>query len=379
MSTSPPVPGPLSPADDLPIHQIAEPIAVVGTSDRHFYDRYYFFGHHCSDEVAITAGLGQYPNLGVADGFVAVTQGGRQEVLRCSRELDADRTQLSVGPLSVSVLEGLRRLDLLIAPNDHGIDGVLHWEGVIPAHLEPRHVNRTGPRLTTDSVRFCQTGRWRGHLSVDGQRLDLGDAAWWGGRDRSWGIRPVGEPEPPSRRFAPDSPGFLWIYGMMQFADHTIVAMVQEDGAGRRTLDYGARVWNDGRPAELLGSLTHELEIDPETRQIGAATLGFADSKLSVEVTPMAASFLALGTGYGTEPGWRHGMYQGRLEIQRRGFDLADPAVRRHAYGLVDAVARYTTAGSDGYGLFEYAVLGSNQRYGLRPRRRPPEQERQQT
>jgi hypothetical protein len=376
MSTSPPLPGPLSPADDLPIHQIAEPIAVVGTSDRHFYDRYYFFAHHCSDEVAITAGLGQYPNLGVADGFVAVTRSGRQEVLRSSRELDADRTQLCVGPLSVSVVEGLHRLDLVIAANDHGIDGVLHWAGVIPAHLEPRHVNRIGTRVTTDSVRFSQTGRWRGHLSVDGQRLDLDDASWWGGRDRSWGIRPVGEPEPRGRRFASDSPGFLWIYGLMQFEDHTIVAMVQEDGAGRRTLDYGARVWNDDRPAELLGSLAHELEIDPDTREIKAAALGFGAGEVSVQVMPMAASYLALGTGYGTEPGWRHGMYQGRLEVQRRGFDLADPAVRAHAYGLVDSVARYTVQGRDGYGLFEYAVLGTNQRYGLGPHRRGPEKDR---
>ncbi len=35
----------LSPLDDYPIHQISEPMRFVGTSDRNFYDRYYFNIH----------------------------------------------------------------------------------------------------------------------------------------------------------------------------------------------------------------------------------------------------------------------------------------------------------------------------------------------
>ena len=50
----------LSPLDDYPVHQIAEPMRFVATSDRNFYDRYLF---NCSDELFVTAGLGQYPNL----------------------------------------------------------------------------------------------------------------------------------------------------------------------------------------------------------------------------------------------------------------------------------------------------------------------------
>jgi hypothetical protein len=32
----------LTPLDDYPIHQVAEVMRHVGTSDRNFYDRYYF-------------------------------------------------------------------------------------------------------------------------------------------------------------------------------------------------------------------------------------------------------------------------------------------------------------------------------------------------
>ncbi len=348
---------------------------MVATSDRNFYDRYYFFAHHCSDEVAVTAGLGQYPNLGVTDAFIAVTRGDCQDVLRCSAELAADRTETSVGPISVTVMEGLQTLDLHIAANEFAIEGLLHWEGQIPAHLEPRHVNRSGPRVTTNSVRFCQTGRWSGHLLVDGERLELDDQAWLGGRDRSWGIRPVGEPEPAGRRFGSTLPGFLWLYALMQFEDHTLVAIVQEDGSGGRTMDYGARVDSDGRPAELLGSVHHDLAIDPDTREVTSGTVSFGPGSPVVVVTPLVSSHLALGTGYGTEREWRHGMYQGPLAVQRRRFDLSEPRTRRRSYGLVDSVARFQTRGLEGYGLFEYAVLGTNERYGLGSRTRPPEEE----
>jgi len=77
--------GMLSPLDDFPAHQIAEPVRIVGTSDRNFYDRYYFNLHHCSADLFLTAGLGQYPNLGVMDAFVAVTRGSIQRVVRASR------------------------------------------------------------------------------------------------------------------------------------------------------------------------------------------------------------------------------------------------------------------------------------------------------
>lgn len=361
--------GLLSPADDLPVHQVAAPVAVAGTTDRHFYDRYYFCAHHCDDSVAIVAGLGQYPNLGVTDAFLSVTWPDRQEVLRCSRPLDADRLDLRVGPLAVDVRAGLRSLHVTVDPNDTGVEAELTWESASPAYLEPRHLNRNGPRVTTDSIRFCQTGRWSGHVSVDGRRLDLDDDAWWGARDRSWGIRPVGEPEPQGRRYGDGPAGFLWLYAVLQFPDHMLVAIVQEDAMGRRSLDHAARIHPDGT-VEELGSVAHDLEFVGETRELASGRLSLGGTVL--DVRPMTASYLALGTGYGTEPDWRHGMYQGATAVQRRSFDLGDEATRRRAYGLVDSIAAAEAGGERGFGLFEYAVLGRNERYGLGGRSAPP-------
>ena len=99
----------LSSWDDYPVHQIPETIRHVGTSDRNFYDRYYFNLHASSDELFLVMGLGQYPNLGVQDAFAVVRRGPRHRVVRASREL-GDRMDTTVGPFRVDVLEPLRRL-----------------------------------------------------------------------------------------------------------------------------------------------------------------------------------------------------------------------------------------------------------------------------
>ncbi len=362
----------LSPFDDLPIHQIAEPISLVATSDRNFYDRYYFNLFKRGEALFVTAGLGQYPNLGVADGFVAATHGGHQYVVRASRELDNDRSDTAVGPIAVEVLEGLKRLRLRV-DGDGPVRLDATWTGVVPAFQEARHTNRRGPRLTTDTCRFAQTGVWEGRLEIGDETFELTPDVWWGGRDRSWGVRPVGEPEPPGR---PRSEGgFLWLYGTMQFDAFTILFIVQEDAEGGRSLEQAVRLWPDGsdRAPRPLGQLTHDLTFAPGTRRVDHATLTFAGATgeaLIVDVAPVGASYLSLGTGYGTEPDWRHGMYQGPLVVQNLTYDLSDEDVVARTYGLTDGLARYEAEGATGYGLFEYAVLGRNERYAFGGRRR---------
>src|SRR5215831_4671751 len=111
----------LSPLDDYPVHQIAEPMRFVGTSDRNFYDRYYFQGHPRAGGLVLTAGLGAYPNRDVCDAFLAVAAAGTQRVVRASRQLGADRTDLSCGPFRVEVQEPLRRTRFLLERGEHDL------------------------------------------------------------------------------------------------------------------------------------------------------------------------------------------------------------------------------------------------------------------
>ncbi len=83
----------------------------AATSDRRFYDRYFFTGHQCSEELFFMAGIGSYPNLGVIDAFGSVALGSRQYTTRASRELGGDRMDTTaIGPFHAEVFEGLRKL-----------------------------------------------------------------------------------------------------------------------------------------------------------------------------------------------------------------------------------------------------------------------------
>jgi hypothetical protein len=358
----------LTPLDDYPIHQVAEVMRHVGTSDRNFYDRYYFNCHRCAPDLFLATGLGQYPNLGVVDAFAVVARGGVHHVVRASRELGADRMDTTAGPFRVEVLEGLRRLRVELQPNEWDLDFDLTWEGDIPATREPRHYVRQQERVVFDSVRLAQTGRWSGRLRVAGETFDVTPDRWWGFRDRSWGVRPVGEPEPPGIRAA-EPPSFFWIYAPMQFEDCSILTIVQEDRHGGRVVEEAVRVWPEsaGRAVEPLGRPEHRLELEPGTRTVRAAALAFAPPggrPFEVKVQPVVPLHLSVA-GYGGDGSWRHGAYQGASRVEGLTLDPARDEDRARLVGLVDNLARFECEGRVGWGLFEVLVLGPHAPSGL--------------
>src|SRR5258706_1968618 len=107
----------LSSMDDYPLHQIAEPIRNVGTSDRNFYDRYYFNLHASNDTLFMVMGMGQYPNLAVQDAFACVTRASKHHVVRASRVL-GDRMDTAVGPIRVEDDEVLKRVGFVLEPTE---------------------------------------------------------------------------------------------------------------------------------------------------------------------------------------------------------------------------------------------------------------------
>ena len=364
----------LSPLDDYPVHQIAQPIRYLATSDRNFYDRYYFNCHAGTDELMLIIGLGQYPNLGVTDAFAVARHDDTHRVVRASRELGADRMDTSVGPFRVEVIEGLRRLRVILEPNAHGLDFDLHWEGTIPAQAEPRHFTRSQERVTFDSFRLAQTGRWSGHVRSGDREFTITPDRWRGSRDRSWGVRPVGESEPPGIQ-ARNPAQFYWMYAPMQFEDFSILTIVQEDAAGTRVLEEAVRVWPEsaGRPPQQLGRPEYAPQYVPGTRQVQTATISFSPpggQPIAVTVRPVHPVSLMVGTGYGLEPDWKHGMYQGpELVVSGVSYDLAKPEDKARMWGMIDSVAVFECAEggqtSTGSGLFEYWPFGPHAPTGL--------------
>jgi hypothetical protein len=353
----------LSSWDDYPVHQAPELIRHAATSDRNFYDRYYFNCLPTGGEWFAIFGLGQYPNLGVTDAFVDVRLAGQQHVVRASAPL-VDRADTRVGPLRVEVLEPLRRLRFVVEATEHSVAMDLTWEGFGPAIEEPRQYLRSEGKVVFDTQRLAQMGSWTGTLSVGGTDLAVTPDRCWGSRDRSWGIRPVGEPEPDGIRQGVNVMAGMWNYFPMRFDDHSIFYICQERADGSRPLVQGERVWLDGR-IEELGTPLHEHRFEPGTRMLVGSTLRFPETGVEIECTPLLANFISVGTGYGMDADWRHGMYQGPEPVVQ-GLVLEVDEWRGLAqYGVVDHVARFEYDGRVGFGLYEHGFFGPFPRYGM--------------
>ena len=243
----------LSPLDEYPIHQLPLPIAWVGSSDRNFYDRCYFNAHDRSGDIFVITGLGYYPNLGTKDAFVLIRRGDEQTAIHLGDGIDHDRLDQRVGSYRLEVVEPLQELRIVLEETE-GIAMDLRWRGLFPVVQEQPHLMRAGGlRPTLDAQRFAQLGSWEGSLVIDGEERVVDPATWIGSRDRSWGIRPVGEAEPPGRPADPPFDGMWWLYLPIAFPEFAIVLIVQEEPDGFRVLNDATRVWPDGRVEHSAG------------------------------------------------------------------------------------------------------------------------------
>ena len=194
--------------------------------------------------------MGYYPNLGTKDAFVLVRRGDEQTAVHLSDAIDDDRLDQRVGNYRIEVVEPLRKLRVVLEETE-GIGLDLTWEGSFDVLQEQPHVMRAGSRVTLNAQRFAQVGTWSGTLVIDGEETAVTPDRWVGTRDRSWGIRPVGEAAPEGAPPDPPFEGMWWTYVPMRFEEYAVVLILQEDPAGYRTLNDCHRVWRDGRVEQL--------------------------------------------------------------------------------------------------------------------------------
>ncbi len=305
----------LTPADDYPLHQTAEPIAFAG-ADRNFYDRFFFNGYDAGQDVFFAAALGVYPQLNVMDAAVCLSLDGTQYNLRASKDMKMDRLNLQVGPIRITLAQPLARTLIEVADNPHGLSGHLEARARHPAIEEPRFTRRIGPRGFMDYTRLTQNISWQGSLTLKGRKIDL--TGFQGTRDRSWGVRPVGaaDPQPPSREMQ-----FYWLWTPANFAGHALFCHSNDDAQGA--------AWN--RRAVLADlargaqQQTHfrRVALSPAyqsgTRRIESLGLELreGDQRIEAQMEATGRLFYMSGLGY-THPHWSHGLDHGALEV---GFD----------------------------------------------------------
>ncbi|GAA1054742.1 hypothetical protein [Dietzia natronolimnaea] len=361
----------LSPLDEYPIHQTHAPVTWPATSDRNFYDRSYFNVLDREGRFMALTGTGYYPRLGVKDAYFVVRRGDTQTAVHLSDAIDDDRLHPNVGGYALEVIEPLQELRLTLAPTE-GIAADLTWRGLFPAAMEEPHSMLTDRRVTLQASRFAQLGSWEGWIEVDDERMEVTHSSSVAARDRSWGIRPVGEADAPGR---PDTAfrGMWWLYLPLAFDDYQLFLILQEDPDGHRSLYDCTRRWRDGR-VEQLDGVRVDVDYRAGTRIPTGVHVEFmnrAGDRFRLDVESRLYAPIAFGSGYGGDSSWAHGSWKGEGFTERVSFDLTDPDVMAGAaFSLIDHVGHAVCTEADGTtregaGLFEHGVIGPHHPSGF--------------
>ena len=354
----------LTAADEFLTHQTPYTFDRVFTSDRNFYDRYFFNGYRRDGGVYFGVAMGMYPNLGVMDTAFSVSYKGKQRVVRASRALGNDRMQSSAGPISVEVLEPLRRLRIRVAKNEWGIEADLVFEARSLPVEEPHFRRESGAITAMDYTRMTQHGSWSGTLKLDGETFDLSQDTWWGSRDHSWGIRGVGGRDP---RGAPSTepPQFFWNWAPVNFDDLCTLYTVSELPNGERWHESGVILTPYPNATAEEVRVDHDLTFAKGTRHMAKATITLHPKEgdpLALEFTPLY-HFLMKGLGY-TDPKWGHGMWVGPNEVDGIEYDLATEDLMANLH--VQTVCTVKAGQREGIGIFEHIIIGPHERYGFK-------------
>ena len=351
----------LTKGDDYPIHQTPEPIAYAGT-DRNFYDRYFFNGYARDGEQFFGAAMGIYPHLNVIDAAFSVIHDGRQHNVHASRCLHMERLDTRVGPISVEVVEPLKRLRVRCDDAKNGIRAELEFQARARVIEEPRYNRRIGPRTFFDLTRMTQNGTYAGWIEVAGTRHEIRPERFLGTRDRSWGVRNIGaqDPQPHAPAVIPQ---FYWLWAPLNFDDAVFLYDVNQDETGEAWHQNAFLApLGDGEP-EAMASATSAIVYKPGTRHAKSAKLHMrrkSGSEIEIALEPQY-QFSMAGLGY-FNPEWAHGSYTGEDRTGYDFYDLAavDETSPIHLHVQAFCRARLVEGGRtrEGIGVLEQLAIG---------------------
>ena len=365
----------LSKLDDYPIHQTPEPIARPASSDRHVYDRYWFNGYQDDGEFYFGIGAALYPNLEIMDCGFSIARDGEQHAFHASRRAPKEPTDLRVGPWQLEILEPMKSLRVTLDDNETGISAELRWIART-ANIEEgfQRVARRIGRM--EATRFNQFGFWEGEIRYAGRSLRIDPARVYGTKDRSWGIRPVGDPAPPG---APPSQigGISFIWAPLHWPDRCTHVGLFENEHGRPwhfdgmicpVYEHPDEIPGVEDPrVELLAGCEHEIDFVPGTRRARAARITLIRNdggREAIELDPLLC-FRMKGIGY-QHPTWGHGRWKGELAIGGESWRSAALDEMAFENLHVQQVVRATSGARRGIGVLEQIHLGPQARYGFK-------------
>jgi hypothetical protein len=366
----------LSRFDDYPIHQTTEPLKVPATTDRHAYDRYWFNGFTDDGELFFGIAAAVYPNLGIMDCALSIVHGGVQHSFHASRRAPDDPSVVEVGPFRIDIIEPMKSLRVTLDDNETGISGQLDWIARTASFAEGHQRSARPGMLHMEATRFNQFGFWDGELRFAGQSLRIDPARVYGTKDRSWGIRPVGDPAPPG---APPTklPQVFFLWAPLHWRDRCTHMGVFENEHGIPWHWDGLVLPTYASPDDLpgiedpgavpLAGVAHRLEYVPGTRRAGRAEITLLErdgATQEIELEPLLC-FRMKGIGY-SHFEWGHGKWKGELAMAGESWKCAELDEMALDNQHIQQVMRARSGGEQGVGVLEQICLGPHARYGFK-------------
>lgn len=358
----------LSRFDDYPVHQTPEPVSRPASTDRNVYDRYWFNGYDRDGEFYFGVGMGLYPNRGILDCGFSIARDGEQHAFHGSRRAPADPAETAVGPFRLEVVEPMREIRVILEKNETGISADLRFTARTACVEEGRQIARRQGRVYMDATRFAQYGRWHGSIEYDGKQVAIDKTRVYGTKDRSWGVRPVGEPETGGAPMT-ELPTFFFLWAPIHWQNRCTHFGIFEEPDGKAWHFDGAVMPAYDNPADIppvedpgtrkMTRGERSIVYVPGTRRAKSAKIAMSDAsgeRMDIALEP-ALCFQMKGIGY-THPEWGHGCWKGELAIGGESWKSADIDPLAFENLHVQQVMRARMGDERGVGVLEQFCIG---------------------
>lgn len=356
----------LTPADESFLHQIPYTMDTIYTSDLDYRERMWMSVSDSRDrDVMVDAGLAQYINCNVQEGWAGITVGSTQHNFRASRHLRPAQN-MSVGPFRIETPEPLRRMRYVLEENPSGIAFDIEFETSFEPHLEDHHLEIRNGKIIHDLTRYNLVGRASGTVAYPGGEIRLDPEYWFGGRDHSWGVQPDQQnASQPTSRVSRHGTLYSLIYA--QFDEWAAFLYVMERAPGIYDYLSGSVLKRFGSGAEPLRVIGWEHDyrwqrggpvIQAESADIALLTEDGGRHAFHCDFySPRYFLRSALYMGW---RGWWQGTDKGPLFIDHDTWDLAD-LVALQEYSVASAgydhhATCVSANGEPGHAAFEYFV-----------------------
>lgn len=358
----------LNKLDDFPVHQTPEPLAHPATSDRNVYDRTWFNGYAEDGSYYFGIGMAVYPHRGILDcAFSIVKPNSLQYCFFGSRRAPAERTEMQVGPFRIEIIEPMKRTRVVLEKNSTGLSCDLTFSARTASIQEKRQTLWSAARRVMDATRFDQFGRWSGWVHSPDGEIAVNDRICRGTKDRSWGVRNVGERETGGAPSMPGGAFFLW--APLFWEDHITHGIFFDGTKGEALVREGivAPLYateaevpgvEDGRD-QRMATARHRVKYVSGTRLARSAEIDLVDLEGGVRTIALEPilKFQMKGLGYG-HAAWAQGMWKGELEVGGESFDPRElnPLAPENVH--VQQVVRASDGTRKGIGVLEQVCFG---------------------